>query len=181
MRRALKIILIVIAILVIVLVSVLALSFLDVAAYTATGSQTLTPSGFPIGNALVVYDPGITGQAKGFADKVASDLQSKEYTVTLAGIKSSAASKTLNYSIIVIGGPIYGGKPSVTVTSALNKLSVPSRTKIGMFGSGWFPMASDVKTMRNSVTVPSNTVIVKVNGNGDLATQASDFVNQLLS
>ena len=68
-----------------------AIIFLDVAAYTATGSQTLTPTGTSVGNALVLYDPGLSGTAKGVAEKVASDLQAQNYTVTLAGIKSSAA------------------------------------------------------------------------------------------
>ena len=53
--------------------------------------QTLTPTGTSIGKAIVIYDPGLSGTAKGVADKIAADLQAKSYTVTLAGVKSSAA------------------------------------------------------------------------------------------
>ena len=78
---------------------------MDLAAYTATGSRTLTPAGTSIGKALVAYDPGLSGTAKGVANKIASDLQASGYTVTLAGIKSSAAAQTSDYGVIVAGGP----------------------------------------------------------------------------
>lgn len=45
----------------------------------------------------MIYDPGMSGSAKGVADKVAGDLQEKGYTVTLAGVKSSAAYTTTGY------------------------------------------------------------------------------------
>ena len=91
MRKIFKIIIAIFAVLIIMVVSFGAIIFLDLAAYTATGSQTLTPTGTSVGKAIVIYDPGLSGTAKGVADKVASDLQAKGYDVTLAGIKSSAA------------------------------------------------------------------------------------------
>jgi heme/copper-type cytochrome/quinol oxidase subunit 2 len=77
MRRVFKIILVVFAAIIIIVGVFAAVIFLDPAAYTANGSQTLTPSGASIGKALVIYDPGLSGTAKGVADKVASDLQAK--------------------------------------------------------------------------------------------------------
>ena len=91
MRKAFKIILVIFAILIIIVVSFAALFFLDLAAYTATGSKTLSPTGTSVGKAIVIYDPGLSGNTKNVADKVASDLQAEGYTVTLAGVKSSAA------------------------------------------------------------------------------------------
>lgn len=108
----------------------------DVMSYTATGSQTLNPTGNPVGNALVVYDPGITGSAKDVASLIASDLQAKGYKVDLAGIKSTAATNTSRYSIIVIGGPIYAGNASSAVKSYLNSLKPSENTKIAVFASG---------------------------------------------
>ena len=59
-------------------------------ANTATSSRSLTPIGYPVGSAsasaLVVYDPGSTGAAKGIADDIASNLQAQGYFVSLAGI-----------------------------------------------------------------------------------------------
>ena len=92
---------------------------MDLAAYTATGSQTLTPTGTSIGKAIVIYDPGLSGTAKGVADKVASDLQTKGFTVTLAGIKSSAVANTTEYRVIVVGGPVYAGALTSSVKDFL--------------------------------------------------------------
>jgi flavodoxin len=180
MRKVFNIIVIIVVVLVIAFFSSIAVAGLDVAAYMAAGFKTLTPSGASVGKALVVYDPGLSGAAKGFAGKVASDLQGKGYTVTLAGVKSSAASHTSNFSVIVVGGPIYGGRPTVSVRDFLSKLSMASGARLGLFGTGWFPQANEVR-IRNAVTVPSNTVIVKVNRGEDVNAKASDFVNQLLS
>jgi flavodoxin len=180
MRMAFEIILIIVAVVVIAIVLSIVVSGLNVSAYAATSFKTLAPFGASVGNALVVYDPGLSGKAKGFAGKVASDLQGKGYTVTLAGIKSSAASHASNYSVIVVGGPIYGGKPTVSVRDTVDKLSMSSGAKLGLFGTGWFPQVT-VDMIRKAVTVPSNTVIVKVNRGEDVNAKASDFVNQLLS
>ena len=122
MRKIFKIILAIFAALIIIVVAFGAIIFLDVAAYTATGSKTLTPTGTSVGKAIVIYDPGLSGTAKGVADKVASDLQTKGYTVTLAGVKSSAATNTTGYSIIVIGGPVYAGAVTSSVKDALEQL-----------------------------------------------------------
>jgi hypothetical protein len=51
------------------------------------------PTGISIGKAIVIYDPGLSGTAKGVIDKVVVDLQTKSYTITLAGIISSATGK----------------------------------------------------------------------------------------
>jgi len=87
MRKAFKIIITAIVALIIVVAALGAIVFLDVPTYTATGSQTLTPTGTSVGKAIIICDPGLSGAVKGVADKIASDLQTQGYTVTLAGIK----------------------------------------------------------------------------------------------
>jgi len=71
---------------------------------------------------MVVYDPGITGTAKNVADSIAKDLQAKGYRVELAGISSSKADNTSDYSVIVVGGPIYAGNASSSVKEYLKNL-----------------------------------------------------------
>ena len=128
MKRKFKIVLSVFFALVIVAAVGLSVTFLDVAAYTATATQTLNSTssdaqGKAQGKALVVYDPGLTGASKDFADKVAVDLQTKGFTVNLEGIKSASATANLNqYSIIVVGGPVYGGDAAASVRSYLSNL-----------------------------------------------------------
>jgi flavodoxin len=187
MKKIFKIIIGIFAALIIVVAAFGAIIFLDVASYTATGSQTLTPTGTSIGKALVVYDPGLSGSAKGVADKIASDLQAQSYTVTLAGIKSSAAASTASYAVIVVGGPVYAGSPTGSVKDYLNNLKPNQGAKVGVFGSGaGATTPSDVAMIRNAVPALSdngtlsNAVVVKIGQTENLNTRAQDFVIQLL-
>ena len=187
MRKVIKIILAIFAAIIIVVATFGAIVFLDVAAYTATGSQTLTPTGPSVGKAIVIYDPGLSGTAKTVADKIASDLQAQNYIVTLAGIKSSAAASSAGYKIIVVGGPVYAGSPTVSVKDTLNNLKPDQGAKVGVFGSGQGATTpSDVSMIRNSVSALSssgslsNAVVVKIGQTEDLNTRALDFVSQLV-
>jgi flavodoxin len=187
MRRIFKIILAIVAILVIIIVAFGAIFFLDLSAYTATGSQTLPASGSQMGTALVLYDPGLSGTSTKVATQIATDLQNQTLKVTLAGIKSSAAANTAGYDIIVIGGPIYAGSPTASVKDALNNLHVNSTTVVGVFGSGQGATTpEDVASIQSSVPALTNgqlpnNVVVKIGETEDLNARSSDFVNQMFN
>ncbi|MGF7118529.1 flavodoxin family protein [Methanobacterium oryzae] len=108
----------------------------DVMSYTATSSQTLSPGGTEIGKALVVYDPGISGQAENAAQEIAKNLQGKGYTVDLVGISNENAKNNSQYNIIIVGGPIYAGKASKSVESYLSDLKPDSVAKVAVFAIG---------------------------------------------
>jgi flavodoxin len=187
MRKVFKIVLTVFAVLIILVVTFVAMIFLDLAAYTATGSQTLAPSGTSAGNALVVYDPGLSGAAKDVASKIADNLQIDGYTVYLAGIKSSTATHTAGYGIIVAGGPIYAGTPTSSVKDFLNNLKPDQGAKIGVFVSGQGATTpEDITQIRDSTATLqnggslSNAVVVKIGSSEDLNARSADFVTQLL-
>jgi flavodoxin len=188
MRKAFKIVLAVLAALIIIVVAFGAIFFLDIAAYTAAGAKTLTPTGTSAGNALVVYDPGWSGASTKVAEKVAADLQAKGYTVTLAGVKSSEASNTAGYSVVVAGGPIYAGSPTSSVKDFLGNLNPASGTKVGVFGSGsGATTPEDVAAIKSAVPALqsggnlSGAVVVKIGQTEDLDARASELVNQLTS
>ncbi len=86
----------------------------DIAGNLATDSRTL-PNDKPIGQAIVVYDPGLSGVPKDAATKIGYDLQNRGYNVVLAGVKSHATANLTGYNLIIVGGPIYMGKPAATV------------------------------------------------------------------
>jgi len=162
MRKTFKIIMAIFAIMVIIVVAFGAIILLDVAAYTATGLQTLTPTGISIGKAIVIYDPGLSGTAKGVADKVAVDLQTKSYTVTLAGIKSSAAGTMTGYNIIVIGGPVYAGGLASSAKGAVESLVLNNGqgAKIDVFGSGSGATSpEDIAQIRQSIPERSDETL----------------------
>jgi flavodoxin len=197
MRKIFKIILAIFAVVVIIIVAFGAIILLDLAAITATGSQTLTATGTSVGKALVVYDPGLSGTAKDVADKVATDLQAKGYTVIEAGVKSSAVANTAEYSVVVVGGPVYAGALTSSVKNYLNNLPAghasPSNgpyifTRVGVYGSGQGATSqSDIDMIKTSVTALStngtlsNATVVKIGQKENLNTRAQDFVNQLVT
>ena len=112
--------------------------------YTATGSKILNPTGTTVGNALVVYNPGISGTAKNVHTVFANDLQAKGYKVNIAGIKSATVTNTSNYNIIIIGGPTYGASISKSVVSYLSTLKPPEGAKIGVFTTGMISKNSEM-------------------------------------
>jgi flavodoxin len=188
MRRIFKVLLAVFAVLVIIVVAFGAVFFLDLMAFTASGSKTLTPQGTSVGDALVVYDPGLSGATTRVAEKVAADLQAKGYTVILAGIKSSAAASISGYKVVVAGSPIYAGAPTSSVKDFLGGLNPASDVKVGVFGSGQGSTTTDdVAMIRNAVPALqssgalSGAVVVKIGESEDLTVRSSEFVNQLVS
>jgi flavodoxin len=125
LKKILKIIIAVFALLIIVGIASFSIVILDVAGSLATDTHPL-PNGAPIGQAIVVYDPGLTGGAKDLATKIGYELQDKGYNVVLTGVKSSTAANVTGYDVIVVGGPIYAGKPAITIQSYLNNLAPPA-------------------------------------------------------
>jgi hypothetical protein len=186
MRKIFKIVLIIFAVLIIGVVAGFAVVFGDVAGNLATDTHPL-PNGAAIGKAIVVYDPGLSGGAKDVATKIGYNLQSAGYDVLLAGVKSSAASNLTGYSVIVVGGPIYGGKPSATVQTYLNSLNSPSDAKVGAFGFGSIKIDNtnstivqqDVAPLPASSPVILNAVAKIVSGD-NIDTECQQFVADLL-
>jgi flavodoxin len=184
-----KILLIAGAVVIIVVLAMLAaMSFIifDLWSMTAGGSETLTPAGNVTGHALVVYNPGIFGGAKGAADQIASDLKADGYTVTLAGVKSAAASDVSGYDVIVVGGPIYAGNASGSVKSYLQNLHPPADAKVGVFGYGSVVIDSTnlSAVLENVALVSAGTFTIdaaaKITPEDDKSKVCADFVTGLL-
>lgn len=157
--------------------------------YTATGSKTLSPGGTSTGKALVVYNPGLSGAAKDAAEKIAGDLQAKGYTVTLAGIKSSAAADIAGFDVIVAGGPMYFGRVSNSVDAYLNGLKPQKDVEAGVFattGSGQYNY-DDIASLGKQIAAftgmssLNKAAVTKTLRSGDAVnTDCSDFVSAVL-
>jgi flavodoxin len=186
LRKIFKIILAIFAVLIIGFAMFGAIIFLDLAAYTAGGSQTLAPSATSIGIALVVYNPGLSGAAKGVAERVANELQAKGFTVTLAGVKSSAAENVAEAKIIVVGGPVYAGTLATSINDYLNKLIPNASARVGVFGSGSGAQEDiDIANIRSGAAALSeggtlaNAVVVKIGTGENVTSRVADFLTQL--
>ncbi len=139
--------------------------FLDLMSYTARGAKSITPSGNVLGNALVVYNPGISGMAKNAANDIADILKSKGYNVNLAGVKSKAASSTLGYKIVIVGGPMYMGKATKSIENYLKGLNLQKNVNLGIFtttGSDQFNN-NDFQSLKKQVEMlMDNTSLDKI-------------------
>ena len=187
MKKLFKIIIIVFAVLLIGAAVFALLTFGDVLSYTATGVEIRAPMGVLVGKALVVYNPGLSGGAKDAASKIANGLKSNGYQITFAGIRSTAAADTSGYDIIVVGGPIYAGKPLASVQGYLNSLNPPVNSTVGVFGIGNGPaestdqhvVANEVAPLPSDSTVTLKTVM-KIATSENLDARCSEFVTSLL-
>ncbi len=151
----------------------------------ATSSETLQPNGTVIGNALAVYDPSITGNTKNVACIIASDLRSKGYKVDLAGIKSTTASNTSNYDVIIVGGPIYAGNASTAVKAYLEILKPAEGAKIGVFATGDPHMTDGALIRKQIAPIPENNTfqikaVMNIISGDDINKKCAGFINNLL-
>jgi flavorubredoxin len=173
-----------IVILVIVVLVVLAFAVInfDLISYTATASETLNATGASIGRALVVYSPGLSGAAKQAATIVADNLQAKNYTVVLAGVRSRIASNMSSYDIIIAGGPMYFGKVSSSIDEYLKTL--PNNTKLGVFGTTGSSnyVESDFISLTEQVASDTHNekAIIKFVLAGNESSDCADLVSTLL-
>ena len=179
----------IIVLIVVVIIAGMGFIILDVMSYTATGSETLSPTGTSAGHALVVYNPGVSGEAKNAAVKIASDLRTKGYEVKLAGVRSATAANTSGYDIIIAGGPDYFSKVSSSVEAYLKAITLQKDEKLGVFattGSSQFHN-EDIASLGKQVTSllgnsPQNkNVVIKEIRAGDASnTDCADLVSAIL-
>lgn len=136
----------------------------DVMSLTDTSSQVMNPAGAPVGKALIVYNPGVSGAAKNAAATIAGDLQSKGYTVNLAGIKSAAAANISGYDVVISGGPMYFGRVSNSVDAYLTALKPQKNVTLGVFattGSSQFNDGDIVSFGKQVASVPCSSMLNK--------------------
>lgn len=184
-----KIVMAAVAVTVIVIAALfgtMAFIIFDLMSYTATGSETLNPAG-SAGKALVVYDPGLSGNAKSTAGCIADELKSKRYMVDLSGIRGRAAANTSGYDVIVVGGPVYAGNISSSIQSYMNSLEPSGNVCIGMFATGSVKekMNDTVSLRKEIVPLPDDSpirvkAIVKLVPEDDTGLKCAGFVNELL-
>jgi hypothetical protein len=130
-----NIVILIIALLMVVIIVGLVFIFRDLMSYTATGKESMSPSRNIIGNALVVYAPGISGMAKNAVYDIANKLKYKSYHVDLVGVRSAAVIDTSDYDIIIAGGPMYFGKVSKSIDTYLKTIKLHAEVKLGLFAT----------------------------------------------
>lgn len=184
MKKVLKIIAVIFIAVIIAVIGFFSLIVLDVAGSFATDVHPL-PNGAPIGQAIVVYNPGLSGAAKDIATKIGYNLQEGGYNVVLAGVKSSAAADLSGYDLIVVGGPIYAGKPASSIQTYLNSLNPPADAKIGVFGYGSVAIDNTNLTLvrQDVANLPAEntltlTAAMKITNTDNVDSKCEEFVSR---
>ena len=161
--------------------------FLDLMSYTARGSKSMTSSRHVVGNALVVYNPGISGMAKNTANDIVNKLKSKGYNINLAGVKSKTASSTLGYKIVIVGGPMYMGKATKSIENYLKGLNLEKDVKLGIFtttGSDQFndddfqSLKKQIKMLMDNTT-PNNVTIKLIRSGNESSKDTEDLISDI--
>jgi flavodoxin len=141
----------------------------------------------PIGQAIVIYNGGLSGGSKDVSTKIGYYLQDEGYNVLLAGVNNPAASSLNGYDIIVVGGPNYAGKPSSSIQTYLNNLNIQTGVKVGVFGYGSVEIDNTNQGMvsQNVANLPVDssltlTAVIKITSNDNIDSKCEVFVEQLL-
>jgi len=110
----------IILIIAVILFSALGIMIWRTSQETVTSLRTLNPqSSKPA--ALVVYSPGLSDFHQKIAEAFATALTSN-WTVCVVTASSQAPTDLTGYTLLVIGGPIYGGQPSKPVQDYMTRL-----------------------------------------------------------
>ena len=179
----------IIALIILVIIVSSAFIFLDLMSYTARGTKSITSYRNVIGNELVVYNPGISGMAKNAANNIANDLKSKGYNVQLTGIKNKAASSTLGYKIVVVGGPMYMGKATKSIENYLKTLKLQKDVNLGVFTTTGSDQLNkdDYNSLKKQVEILTddnhlNKLTIKLIRSGnEFVKDANDLVSNIIS
>ncbi len=89
---------------------------------TVTQLKTINPtSSGP--RVIVVYSPGISDFHQRMVDSFTSGLVASNWSVDIVTASSQAPIDLTGYSLLVIGGPLYGGQPSKPVQDYMARLT----------------------------------------------------------
>ena len=110
----------IILIIIVILISATGILIWRASQETVTPLRTLNPqSSGP--KALVVYSPGLSGFPQKIAEAFATALTT-EWSVDIVTASSQAPTDLTAYTLLVIGGPVYGGQPSKPVQTYMARL-----------------------------------------------------------
>ena len=120
------------------------------------GIDVINPSGSK--TALVVYQPGYTGFPKDISYAFADGLASGGWRVEITTASSQAPSDLSRYSLLVLGFPVYGGKPGEPIVRYINRTSDLNGIRTVIIAlDGLNSPAASVDTLKQKVQAANGT------------------------
>ena len=121
-----------------------------------SGIDVINPSGGK--TALVVYQPGYTGFPKDISYAFADGLASSGWRVEITTASSQAPSDLSGYSLLVLGFPVYGGKPGDPIVRYINRTSDLNEIRTVIIAlDGLNSPAGSVDTLKQKVQAVNGT------------------------
>ena len=115
-----KIVLIAVIVFVIVVVSVLGFVFFKINNDYVSGIEVLNADGSE--TALIIYHPGLSSFMKDVTYAFADGLVENGWRVEITTASSEAPTDLSDYSLLVLGSPVYGGNPSPSIKRHLERI-----------------------------------------------------------
>ena len=115
-----KIVLIAVIVFVIVVVSVLGFVFFKINNDYVSGIEVLNANGSE--TALIIYHPGLSSFMKDVTYAFADGLVENGWRVEITTASSEAPTDLSDYSLLVLGSPVYGGNPSPSIKRHLERI-----------------------------------------------------------
>jgi hypothetical protein len=110
------------AFLIVLVVSVSIGAYLEYSVYREVSTQTVVLNVGGAKTALVIYHPGITDFARNVTYSFADGLVSSGWRVEIATASPQAPTSLSNYSLLVLGWPIYDFNPGPTITNQIQRM-----------------------------------------------------------
>jgi flavorubredoxin len=115
-----KIVLIAIIAFVIIVASVLGFIFFKINNDYVSGIEVLNADGAE--TALIIYHPGLSSFMKDVTYAFADGLVENGWRVEITTASSEAPTDLSDYSLLVLGSPVYAGNPSPTIKRHLERM-----------------------------------------------------------
>lgn len=108
--------------------------------------------------ALVVYQPGLSGFPHDISYAFANGLASAGWRVEVTTPSSQAPYHLSNYSLLVLGFPIYGGSPGAAEVRYVGRLSNLQGIETVIIATGLGSPGNSVETIKQKVLAAGGTV-----------------------
>ncbi len=122
-----------------------------------SGIEVINPNGNK--TALVVYQTGLTSFPRDTSYAFANGLAESGWRVEVTTASSQAPSDLSNYSLLVLGFPVYGGSPGKVIVSYIDRvggLHGLNTVMIALYGN--LSVGESVDTMTQHVHATNGTV-----------------------
>lgn len=122
-----------------------------------SGIEVINPGGNKV--ALVVYQAGLTAFPKDTSHAFANGLAASGWRVEVTTASSQAPSNLSKYNLLVLGFPVYGGKPGKAIVRYVDRVGDLHGVNTAIIACGGGDNMNSVDAMTQNVRAANGTVL----------------------